>query len=455
MKALEEMGVGRPSTYASIIGTIQDRGYVWKKGIGAGPDLHRVRRDRPARAALRPSSSTTASPRRWRTTSTTSPAATPRWCRGSRAFYFGTANEANDAPGLKKHGVRAPRRDRRARGQLHPDRRDRRRRRDVVVRVGRYGPYIQVGERQGIGAGGPRPGRADRRAGAPSCSTRRAATASSAPTPTSGLPVLAKAGRYGPYVTTVPPEGRQDKPPDGVAVQDHGPRRRSPSTTPCGCCTLPRVVGVDPADGVEITAQNGRYGPYIKKGKDSRTLGSEEELLTVTLDQALALFAQPKLRGRAAAAPPLQGARRRPGQRRADRGEGGPLRPLRHRRRDQRVAAQGRRRRGRSPIERAAELLADRRARGPAPKKRTARKAPAKKTAAKKSTAAKKAGQEGRQEGLILRRRPAATVSLLRPTLMRRTRQGAPSSPRQSLRRRPRCLTWSPAVRTPRACATS
>ena len=70
--------------------------------------------------------------------------------------------------------------------------------------------------------------------------------------------------------------------------------------------TLPRVVGVDPSDGEEITAQNGRYGPYLKKGTDSRSWTTEEQMFTVTLDQALAIYAQPKQRGRRAAAPPLR-----------------------------------------------------------------------------------------------------------------------------------------------------
>ena len=70
--------------------------------------------------------------------------------------------------------------------------------------------------------------------------------------------------------------------------------------------SLPRVVGVDPSNNEEITAQNGRYGPYLKKGTDSRSLTSEDQLLSITLDEALAIYAQPKQRGRAAAAPPLK-----------------------------------------------------------------------------------------------------------------------------------------------------
>jgi DNA topoisomerase-1 len=153
--------------------------------------------------------------------------------------------------------------------------------------------------------------------------------------------------------------------------------------------SLPRVVGIDPADGVEITAQNGRYGPYLKKGTDSRTLPSEDALFDATLEEALALYAQPKQRGRSAAtAPPLREVG-------ADPAGGKPM-----------VIKDGRfgpyvtdgetnasLRKGDDvetlTIERAAELLADRRARGPAPKRTPAKKA-APKAAATKASAAKK-----------------------------------------------------------------
>ena len=154
--------------------------------------------------------------------------------------------------------------------------------------------------------------------------------------------------------------------------------------------TLPRVVGVD-AEGVEITAQNGRYGPYLKKGTDSRSIEGEEQLFTITVDEALAIYAQPKARGRAAAAPPLR-------ELGVDTASGKPV-----------VVKDGRfgpyvtdgetnatLRKGDSvesvTLDRASELLAEKRAKGPAPKKRAAKRAPAKKTAKKtaKKAAAKK-----------------------------------------------------------------
>jgi DNA topoisomerase-1 len=150
--------------------------------------------------------------------------------------------------------------------------------------------------------------------------------------------------------------------------------------------SLPRVVGTD-AEGVEITAQNGRYGPYLKKGTDSRSLTSEDQLLTITLDEALAIYAQPKQRGRAAAAPPLK-------ELGADPVSGNPVVVKSGRfgdyvtdgeynatlRRDDTVEA--------ITLERAAELLAERREKGPAKKtaKKGAKKTSTKKSAAKKST---------------------------------------------------------------------
>ena len=156
--------------------------------------------------------------------------------------------------------------------------------------------------------------------------------------------------------------------------------------------SLPRVVGVDP-DGVEITAQNGRYGPYLKKGTDSRSLEREEQLFSVTLDEALAIYAQPKQRGRAASAAAAR-ARRRPGEQEAGPAEGGPVRPVRHRRRDQRHAPQGRRpgddhagAGGRTARRQAGQGPGAEEARG------RARETTTKKTAAKKTTAKKKASK--------------------------------------------------------------
>ena len=165
---------------------------------------------------------------------------------------------------------------------------------------------------------------------------------------------MVKAGRYGPYVATVPAEGSKDKPRTASLFKD-----MSVDTIELDdalrLLSLPRVVGLA-EDGEPITAQNGRYGPYVTHGKESRSLASEEELFTVDLPAALALLAQPKARGRAAAAPPLRTLGNDAVSGAADGGQGGPLRRLRDRRRDQREPAQGRRGRGahRRPCRRAA-----------------------------------------------------------------------------------------------------
>ena len=195
--------------------------------------------------------------------------------------------------------------------------------------------------------------------------------------PETGLPVVAKNGRYGPYVTEALPEDapKSAKPRTGSLFASMSLDTVSLDDA-VKLLSLPRVVGTD-AEGVEITAQNGRYGPYLKKGTDSRSLTSEDQLFTVTLDEALAIYAQPKQRGRAAAAPPLK-------ELGPDPVSGAPVVVKSGRfgdyvtdgeynatlRKDDTVEA--------ITLERAAELLAERRAKGPAKKaaKRGAKKTP-------------------------------------------------------------------------------
>jgi DNA topoisomerase-1 len=263
----------------------------------------------------------------------------------------------------------------------------------IVLRVGRYGPYVQRG------ADGAEE---SQRASVPEdmppdeLTVEKAEELLAAPSgdrdlgsdPSTGLPVVAKAGRYGPYVTEVLPEDapKTAKPRTGSLLST-----MSLDTVTLDdalrLLSLPRVVGTDPSDGAEITAQNGRYGPYLKKGTDSRSLADEEQLFTVTLDEALEIYKQPKQRGRrtAAATPPL----RELGN---DAASGKPM-----------VIKDGRfgpyvtdgetnasLRKGDDVMSitdaRASELLADRRARGTVVKK-VAKKAPAKNAAAKKAPA--------------------------------------------------------------------
>ncbi len=206
---------------------------------------------------------------------------------------------------------------------------------------------------------------------------------------------MAKNGRYGPYVTEL------------LADEESGPKSPKPRTSSLfsdmavetvslddalRLLSLPRTVGTDPESSEPITAQNGRYGPYLKKGTDSRSLESEDQIFGITLDQALAIYAQPKQRGRAAAKAPLK-------ELGPDPSSGKEVTV-----KDGRFGAyvtdgetNATLRKGDDPqsitIERAAELLAEKRARGPVTRKRTTKKAPAKKSARKttaKKTAAKK-----------------------------------------------------------------
>ncbi|MEP7054745.1 MAG: type I DNA topoisomerase [Actinomycetota bacterium] len=391
VKALEEMGVGRPSTYASIIGTVQDRGYVWKRGTALIPSFiafaviglleqHFDKLvDYNFTASLEDDLDEIANG------SGDSIAYLQR-------FYFG-----DGVPGLKAmvsenlgdidaREVNSITVGRDADGN------------DIVVRVGQYGPYLQRG---------------DERASVPEdlapdeLTLEKIEELLSAPSgdrplgkhPELGFDVVAKAGRYGPYVTTVIPEGIKAEPRTASLFKDMDLDTIDLEVA-VKLLTLPRVVGVDPADGEEIIASNGRYGPYIKKGSDFRSIDTEDQLFTITLPESLAIYALPKQgRGqRAAAAPPLKELGNDPVSDKpivVKEGRFGPYvtdgETNASLRKDDSIES--------ITTERAAELIADRRARGPSTPRKAARRAPAKKTAAKKATAkpaAKKAAAKAK-----------------------------------------------------------
>jgi DNA topoisomerase I len=391
VRALEERGIGRPSTYASILGTIIDRGYVFKRGSALVPswlafsviallekhfgslvdydftaemeeDLDRIAGGRQARVA---------------------------WLR---RFYFGDdAGTAPDSAADVAHGG--------LRGLVENlgdiDARDVNSipiGNDIVLRVGRYGPYVE------------RSGDSEDRASVPEelapdeLTVEKAEELLAEPSgdrdlgrhPETGRPVVAKSGRYGPYVTETLPDDapKSAKPRTGSLFKDMSLDSVTIDDA-VRLLSLPRVVGLDPESKDEITAQNGRYGPYLKKGTDSRSIDSEAQLFDITLEQALAVYAQPKQRGRRAAAAPLRDLG-------ADPVNGMPV-----------VVKEGRfgayvtdgetnatLRKADAvetlTVERASELLAEKRAKGPAPKKRAAaKKSMAKKATAKKATAKK------------------------------------------------------------------
>ncbi|MDT5089432.1 MAG: topoisomerase [Mycobacterium sp.] len=421
IKALEELGIGRPSTYSSIIKTIQDRGYVHKKGSALVPswvafavtgllEQHFGRLvDYGFTAAMEDELDAIAS-------------GTERRSNWLNNFYFGGDHGVTDSiarsGGLKKLvGVNLEGIDAREVNsiKLFDDAQGR----AVNVRVGKNGPYL---ERMVIGDDGePTPQRANLHDSlTPDELTLDVAEELFATPqegrslgidPESGHEIVAKDGRYGPYVTEVLPKPDDDD--DGSAGQPAkkgkkptGPKPRTGSLLrsmdlqtvtledALKLLSLPRLVGVDPNSGEEITAQNGRYGPYLKRGTDSRSLATEDQIFDITLEDALKLYAEPKRRGgQGAAAPPLRelgndGATGKPMV--IKDGRFGPY--------DTDGETNASLRKGDDVLsitdERASELLADRRARGPV--KKTAKKTAAKKTAAKKTakkTPAKKAAK--------------------------------------------------------------
>ncbi|WP_426242822.1 type I DNA topoisomerase [Nocardioides sp. LHG3406-4] len=405
IKELEDREIGRPSTYASIIKTIIDRGYVYKKGTALVPawiafSVIRLLEEHFPRhisyeftAGMEDVLDDIAQGRRDRATEL-------------GEFYYGSETVTGLHPLVTGLG------DIDARELAtfpvgEPD--------DAIsLRVGRYGPYLEGPDDDGNPAG--------KRANVPddlppdelTVAKARELLANPAGEetplgehPQTGLQVVAKNGRFGPYVTEVLPEDapKSARPRTGSLFKSMTLDTITLEDA-VKLLELPRVVGEAP-DGEEITAQNGRYGPYLKKGTDSRTIASEEQLLTITLDEALAIYAQPKQRGRGAAAAPLKELGNDPvsgqpvvvkagrfGEYVTDGEYNATLR------KEDSVEA--------ITIERAAELLAERRARGPAKKtaKRGAKKAPAKKTA-KKATAKKATAKKSTTKKSAAKKAPA------------------------------------------------
>ncbi len=383
VKALEEMGVGRPSTYASILGTVQDRGYVWKKGTALVPSwtafavvtlLERHFTDLvdyafTARMEDDLDSIATGSEKR-----------VPWLSR----FYFGNG-DGDARPGLKAMvNDRLDEIDPREVNAI-PIGKDAEGR-DIAVRVGKYGPYLS---RDGETAPVPEGIAPDE------LTVAKAAELLSKPSgdrvlgadPVTGLPVIVREGRYGPYVQLGDADGGAKSKPRTASLF----KRMSLDTLTLDdalrLLTIPRVLGSDPTDGQEISAQNGRYGPYVKKGTESRSLEDEDRLLTVTLDEAVALLAVPKQRGGRAAPEPLKELGPDPvsgGVVTVREGRFGPYVTDGTTNASLRVGDAVET----VTLERAAELLQVRRDRGPATPRRTAaRKAPSKKASAKPRSA--------------------------------------------------------------------
>ena len=412
VKALEEKGIGRPSTFASIIDTIIDRGYVTKRGQALVPSwiaFSVVRLleqhfselvDYDFTAALEDDLDAIARGEQSRVD----------WLK---EFYFGSEGHT----GLRNIVENL--------GEIDARELNSTRVTDTAtLRIGRYGPYLEVTDPE-------HPDAEPRRVNLPEemapdeLTAERAQELIDAPVagdrvlgenPADGKLVVVKDGRYGPYVQEVEPEepaavdeatgevldaatgaaGKKSttKGTAKGAKKDAAPKPRTASLfksmsvdtvdldTALQLLSLPRVVGTDPESGEQITAQNGRYGPYLKKGADSRTLDNEQLIFDITLDQALAIYAQPKYGARRASSALKEFEN--------DPVSGKPIR-LRDGRFGPYVTdgeTNATIPRGEDAMEvtfeRAVQLLADKRAKGPAPK-RTARRTTARKAPAKKS----------------------------------------------------------------------
>lgn len=370
VKKMEELGIGRPSTYASIIKTIQDRGYVFVRGnalvpswvafsvVGLLENNFDALVDYDFTSSMEDELDEIAHGNQDRT----------KWLSG---FYFGDADaresmaQALARRGGLKHMIENNLESIDARAANSLTLFDDAEGRPVVVRVGRYGPYIErvIGEKDGEPE--------YQRANLPESATPDEITLEMAEklfatpqsgrelgvNPANGRTVVAKEGRFGPYVTELVRDDErataEARAEDIIAAEraeedaqraEEGKRAKNWETKTAAAqkekrmaqlvdeqlkpataslfssmepssvtfeeamqlLSLPREVGEDPTDGEMITAQNGRYGPYLKKGSDSRSLASEEQIFSITLEEARRIYAEPKRRGCAAAKPPLK-----------------------------------------------------------------------------------------------------------------------------------------------------
>ncbi len=392
VKALEEKGIGRPSTFASIIDVILDRGYVTKRGQALVPSwlafsVIRLLEEHFAdlvdydfTAALEDDLDAIARGEQQRTA----------WLRD---FYFGSEAQ----PGLRNIVENLGEIDARELNATPISD-------TTTLRFGKYGPYLDVVDPAD-------PDAPPRRVNIPEDLAPDELTAAKAQelidapvagnrvlgeNPDTGKLVVVKDGRFGPYIEEADPEDPtavdestgeivDEAPKKKTAKKDAAPKPRTASLfksmsvdsidldTALRLLDLPRTVGVDPESGEPITAQNGRYGPYLKKGTDSRTLDSEQLIFDVTLEQALAIYALPKYGARRASTAlaefdndPVSGKpiRVRDGRFGAyvTDGETNVTIP-----RGQTVAD--------ITYEIAVQMIADKRAKGPAPKRAPARKA--------------------------------------------------------------------------------
>ncbi len=408
VKQLEELGIGRPSTYASIISTIIDRGYVTPRGQALVPNwiafsVVRLLEEYFAdlvqydfTAGMEDDLDRIADGEENRV----------EWLTG---FYFGNTKHRGLRTVIDNLG------DIDAREINSIKIAD-----DVTLRIGKYGPYLEA---PGDDPETPRRVNIPQDLAPDELTAEKARELIDAPVvgdrvigvnPENGKEIVAKDGRFGPYVTELEPEVAEEAPvevidPKTGEVKIKKPKKVAvvkPRTasifksmdlatvdldTALRLLNLPRVVGIDPETGAEITAQNGRYGAYLKKGTDTRSLTSEDQIFDIDLAGAIELYAQPKYGGRAASSALKEFELPDPVSEKAIKIKDGRFGAYVTDGTTNATIPRG------ETVEeidydRAVQLLADKRAKGPAkPKaKAPAKKAPAKKPAAKKAPAAKK-----------------------------------------------------------------
>ena len=317
VKAMEELGIGRPSTYAATIGVITDRGYVDRRGQALVPtwlafSVVRLLEENLTQlvdygftASMEESLDEIAAGERDRVD----------WLED---FWRGSADHEGLHPLVENLGdIDARSLNSVALGE------------NVVLRVGRYGPYVEEQDEHGEPVDKRRasvpveiaPDELDLAMAKELLETRSDDGRELGTDPETGNTIVAKNGRFGPYVTEILPDPPLALKKDGTPMkrQPAKPKGRTASlfasmdlatielADALKLLSLPRVVGVsgEGEDATEITAQNGRYGPYLKKGTDSRSLTSEEQIFTITLEEAEAIYAQPKQRRGQTARPPL------------------------------------------------------------------------------------------------------------------------------------------------------
>ncbi|MGO1480667.1 MAG: type I DNA topoisomerase [Brachybacterium sp.] len=401
VRALEERGIGRPSTYASTVATVQDRGYVLRRGTALVPSWTAFAVVRLLEEHFGPfiDYDFTAQMEQQLDRMAQGDLARSEYLKN---FYL---SDGTDGPiGLKPMVDNLGEIDARAINSIEIGE-------GITLRVGRYGAYVEQIARDEEGT--PIEGADPRRANVSDEVAPDELTVEKAKEmlerakddgrvlgtdPETGHEIVAKDGRYGPYVTEILPDpeetggkkvpkSKQPKPRTGSLLKSMDLSTVTLEDA-LKLLSLPRVVGTT-EDGTEITAQNGRYGPYMKKGTDSRSLETEDQIFSITMEEAEKIYAQPKTRGRAAAKPPLKELGTDPTSEKPIVIKDGRFGPyitdgttnvsLRATEKVEEITEKV-----------AIEKLAEKRAKGPA-KKPAAKRAPAKKsTTTKKAPAAKK-----------------------------------------------------------------